>query len=524
MTRQTPTIHGSDTPPPSGQEPTSASRSARQPDAAGRGRLFRLGCVGCWLLLLGSMALSYRLDLQREQQRQAADEARALADDLIDFMLFQLRDQLEPIGRTELLERPARKALAYLDAIRQQDDAAVGRHRRSVALDNIGRLFMRTGDLPAAETAFRQALELAERLAREEPDDPDWQRGLAIALSRLGDVQQERGDLAGALAHHSRALDILDELGQEQPDDRERQYDVGLAHERLGAVLQARGELTEALKQYQARQIIASSLNTLDPDNTAWRRDLAISYGTIGDLFDAAGDSAGALAAYRKFAELAEQVAAQNPDNAEWQRDVAISQEKLGDLHAAGGDLAAAQAAYQRLAAISARLAALDPSAVQSQRDLAASRSRLAAVSARQGKLTEAADRQRQAAETLNALVNKPGTEASRRDAGHAWAKLAWYYLLQRQPEKALAAARSGANLAPAEPRIVLNLAHALLLSGRVSEAEKIYRENGKAILEGGRSWDRAVAEDFKTLIVRGIVHPEMTRIETGLRAGNTTR
>lgn len=492
----------------------------RQPEPERAGPLPTLICLVGWMLLIGSIYLGYRIHIEKEQQREAATLARANADELIDFMLFQFRDQLEPIGRTDLLEQPARKALTYLDSVRKADDTAAARQRRSVALDNIGSILARTGDLPAAETAFRQALEIAERLAREEPQNPDWQRGLAIGLSRLGDLEQERGDLSSAQAHQRRALDILDQLGQQAPDDRERQYDVGLAHERLGAVLQAQGEPAEALKHYQARQIIASSLNTLDPDNPLWRRDLAISYGTIGDVLDATGDSAGALAAYRKFAGLAEQLTAQHPDHTEWQRDVAISQEKIGDLHAARGDLATAKTAYQRLAEISTRLADLDPKSTQNQRDVAASRSRLAAVAERQAKFIEAANLQRQAAEILSTLANKLGTESSRSEAGHAWGKLAWFQLLQRRLDHALEAARRGASLAPSEPRVALNLAHALLLGGRVAEAERIYRQNLQAVLEGERGWNRAVEDDFKTLRAKGIIHPEMTRIESMLRTG----
>lgn len=498
------------------------SKPAASPEAAATRGAFgvRLGLACCSLLLLGALALIYRLDLENQRLRVTASEIRERADNLVDYMLFKLRDQLEPIGRSELLEQPARQALEYLDAVGQADATAEVRHRRGVALDNIGQILALRGDLPAAESVFRQASEIAQRLAAEQPENAVWQRGLAIGFIRMGDLELERNDPTAAMAHHRQALEILDRLAQQRPGDRERQYDLGLAHERLGSVLQAQGKLSEALKEFQARQIIALSLHTLDPDHVLWLRDFAVSYGAIGDLYDASGDSAGALAAYRQFAELAERAAAQNPSDIESQRAVAISQEKLGDRYAARGDLAGAKAAYQRLADISAQLAVLDPNNIQFQRDLAASRSRLAVVAEKQGKVDEAGGLQRQSAEGLMVLANRLGTEASRREAGIAWAKLAWYELLQRKPDHALEIARTGLVTAPTEPRAALNLAHALLLSGRTHEAEKLYRQYRQATIAGERGWSQAVAEDFETLKSRGIVHPDMRRIERDIKSG----
>lgn len=490
----------------------------RFPVVARSGFPWRLGfAVGVLLLVCASVQIA-RLDLENERERSAASQARARADELVDFMLFELRDRLAPVGRTELLEQPARKALAYLDSVRQADDSAETRHRRGVALDNVGQTLAERGDLPAAERAFRQALEIAERLSREQPGNVNWQRGLAIGHSRIGDLLQERGDLAGALAQHRQALEILDRLARQQPDDRERQYDLGLAHERVGSVLQAQGEFSQALKQFQARQILVSSLHTLDPDHPVWRRDLAMSFGAIGDIYEASGDAGGALAAYRRFAELAEQGAAQYPDQADFQHDLAISQEKLGDSHAARGDLAAAGSAYRRLADISARLAALDPNNVQHQRDLAAAHSRLAAVAEKQGRTADAIELQRQTAESLTDLAKRLGTVGARRDAGDAWGKLAWYSLLQRKPDRAAAAAQQGLQLSPDEPRIMLNLAHALMLGGRMPEAERLYRQTREAMTESDRSWNRTISDDFAALTAKGIVHPEMRRVTENLK------
>lgn len=510
--------------PKSTHDKVSASAEGATPGRIGsgespRGGAMRLVAGLLAILLFASLAFCYRLYREQERHRAAAQDARRRADELVDWMLFQLRDQLEPIGRVEILEMPARKALDYLSSLPITEDTPAIRHRRGVALDNIGQVMILRGDLPAARSAFRQALEVAERLCREEPDNPAWQRGAAIGYSHIGDLEQQQS--ADGLPMYRKALEIFNRLAEQQPEDRERQYDLGLAHERLGTALQARGELSEALKHYQSRQIIASTMNTLDPNDTVWRRDLAISYGTIGDALDALGDGTGAAAAYQKFAEHAGQLAAQNPDNTEWHRDFAISQQKLGDLRASQGDIAAARGAYLKFAEIGDRLAALEPENVQSQRDLAASRIRLAALQEKMGKLVESAALQQQASEILARLAAKLGTEEARREAGQAWGKLAWYFLLQRQPEKSLAAARTGHTLASSDPRVELRLAHALLFSGRWTEAAAVYRRNRAAVVEGERGFAQFVTEDFRILKIRGVLHPDMKRIEAELKPAN---
>lgn len=480
----------------------------------------RLGFGIAALLLLGALALAYQLHLQSDRYRTLAIELRARGDELVDFMLFELRDELAAVGRLDLLEQPARKALAYLEAPHVGAGTREARHRRGVALDNIAEVLLLRGDLHAARKAFQESLEIAEHLVRVDPLNPTWQRSLAIAHSKIGDLRQEEGNLSGASEAQRKALDIFDRLMQQEPEDRERLYDLAVAHERLGTVLHAEGDLSAALSQYRARQMIVLSLHTLDPNHTVWHRDYARSYGTIGDVLGALGDAAGASAAYRKFAALAELLAAQDSNNVEWQRDLAGSQQKLGDHLAAHGDLDGAAAAYRRLGEITARLALLDPGNAQYQRDLAAARSRLAMLLEKEAKFGEAADLQNRAAEALEALANKLGTEPARWDAGNAWGKLAWYYLLWRQPGKAVEAAQRGSRFAPTDLGVMLNLAHALLVSGNAREAERIYRRQRQATLDGGRSWDQAADDNIRTLIARGIVHPEMRRIEKGLRAG----
>jgi predicted Zn-dependent protease len=97
---------------------------------------------------------------------------------------------------------------------------------------------------------------------------------------------------------------------------------------------------------------------------------------------------------------------------------------------------------------------------------------------------------------------------------------LSGYYLLQRQPNDAVDAAQKGLALDSSQARIKLNLAHGLLYSGRLAEAERVYRQNSKATLNSEQRFDEEALAELRDFIVRGIVPPEMARVEDWLKPG----
>ena len=50
-----------------------------------------------------------------------AEQNRAQAEDLMGFMLGDLRDKLEPVGRLDVLDDVGRKALEYYASRRDED-------------------------------------------------------------------------------------------------------------------------------------------------------------------------------------------------------------------------------------------------------------------------------------------------------------------------------------------------------------------------------------------------------------------
>ena len=90
----------------------------------------------------------------------------------------------------------------------------------------------RRADLAAALTSYQASLAIADRLAKADPSNVEWQRNLSVAHSRIGDVQVARGDLAAALTSHQASLAIADRLAKADPGNTRWQRYLALSYGR----------------------------------------------------------------------------------------------------------------------------------------------------------------------------------------------------------------------------------------------------------------------------------------------------
>ena len=368
-------------------------RAEREAAARARRRAERRLLYGLAIGLAGALTLAGFAFWQRDRAERAtavATLARGQAEGLINYMLFDLRDKLTPIGRLDLLDGVARQAAAYFEQLPGERVSAESERNRGVALENVGNVRLAQGDLAGALAAYEARFAIAERLARQDPANAGWQRDLTVSHSKIGGVRQAQGDLAGALAAYEADLAITERLARQDPANAEWQRDLSVSHSQIGGVRQAQGDLAGALAAYEAYLAIAERLARQDPANAGWQRDLSISHNKIGEVRQAQGDLAGALAAYEAGLAIAERLARQDPANAEWQRDLSISHNQIGGVRQAQGDLAGALAAYEAGLAIAERLARQAPANAGWQRDLSSSHQNIGRVRQAQGDLAGA--------------------------------------------------------------------------------------------------------------------------------------
>jgi len=247
-----------------------------------------------------------------------------------------------------------------------------------------GVLHLRTGNLPAAEAAFRRQL----GVSGAEDAGVARYRGQTM----LGDVHAARDAHEAAVAAYQEAQREVLALLEHGPEQCALQRDLSVTCDRIGDALAAAGKLDAARESYQQALEIMAALAAREPDNPAWLRDLSVSHDRIGDILQRQGDVEGALESYRQGLACAQSLATREPGNAQAQWELSVSHERVGDMLLAKDQLDEALQSYRRGLAIAETLASRDPAHVGWQRDLAVSYHKIGSLEAARGNAAEARD------------------------------------------------------------------------------------------------------------------------------------
>jgi tetratricopeptide (TPR) repeat protein len=241
-----------------------------------------------------------------------------------------------------------------------------------------GVLYLRAGNLDAAEAAFRRQIRLGNALNGGSDGGLARYRGHTM----LGDVlaaREEHDEAKAAYAEAQREVKTLLERDAEHVGLRR---DLSVTCDRIGDMHAAKAELDAALESYRHSLEIAEALAARDAQSAVWQHDLSVSYDRIGDLLDKKGDREGALANFRKGLAIAKALTLRDRDNVQWQWDLAASHDRIGDALIAQGKLEEALVSYRRGLEIAEALAKRDPGHAGWQRDLAVSYHKIGSLEA----------------------------------------------------------------------------------------------------------------------------------------------
>ena len=403
--------------------------------------------------------MAKRVAEQKEQEarisRDAAIVARSEAEDLINYMLFDLREQLEPLGRSRLLASVSEKAEQYFSQQPAATDNDSLERNRAIMFSNRGRILLAQGEVDRARAAFQRARDtmkkrlsevndLARRFdlamasyglglalrAAATPDearplfeeflpflrtrhaqrDVDGGRLLAANLEQLGELQLRAGKPDAALTLFREQEKLARELRASAPQDRRAVLALAIACEKVAEALQRGGRIEEALPRLEEEVTLLRALSSNSLDDLMLRRSYVVGLEKLGNALLALKRPGEARKHFDERLREAEILSRVDPRRLDFRRDLAVAHQRLASALLLLGRNAEALDHARTDLQLTTALASENPLNTEIRVDLAASQFQvgltlLKASPITTGKIAETRECLEQAAEILRPLA-----------------------------------------------------------------------------------------------------------------------
>ena len=350
-------------------------------------RLRRLQAIVAAVLVLaaGFAGLAGYAVVQRNEaldQRDNAVRARQQSEEVLEYLVYDLRDMLEPLARLDIVMEVQEKIEQYYEKLGVEQSDPVTLHNWAAAINGKGHLLLAKGDSEGALGEFERAFEIVQGLVNSNPgdlrwqhdllvshtnigsaleeksadarrdlrieeaaeyedaalqhyqeslriaqalapaDDVGWQRALASGHTNVGGMLSLKGRWSEAMDHYRASLEILQGLVERDAQNAVLLNDLSITHDRMGEVLELDARPDEALHHYQASLEVMTSLVRSDRENLLWRHGLSGCHRNIGFFLECRDDPEGALRHYQAGLRIMRDLVELEPGNAEWKSDL----------------------------------------------------------------------------------------------------------------------------------------------------------------------------------------------------------
>ncbi|MCA1778608.1 MAG: winged helix-turn-helix domain-containing protein [Xanthomonadaceae bacterium] len=269
-------------------------------------------------LLASLLAVSLYMTVQYRSLNHELDNSNQQSEALIAFMLSDLKENLEPLARLDLLDMVARQVFEHYSGKPIVPDSESSLLHKVKALNVVGQVQLGRGQLVDARSSFDQGARLLQQWHGSQWRLPETRLVATQLPYWIGLTLYQSGDLEQAGRHWSSYLERARGYAAGEPGNSLWQLEESYALNNLGTLAQRGGKLTEAARYFDQSARIKRRLVAGEPDASLYIAELADTLSWKASVLRPMGDLAQALEASRESLRLSLRLTELEPENWNW--------------------------------------------------------------------------------------------------------------------------------------------------------------------------------------------------------------
>jgi tetratricopeptide (TPR) repeat protein len=245
---------------------------------------------------IAGMAMTSGLAIFAFDKRDEARDQRREAEGLVGFMLGDLREELEPIGKLKALDAVGSRALAYYQKQDKTELSDDGLAQRSRALNLLGQIANSRANPDAALARYREAWRSTAELVDRSPNDPQRLFDHAQNVFWIGEIARKRGQAAQAEIAYRQYKSLADRMVAAEPGNPKWRMEVLYAKENLGISIYNQRRFDEAARIFESSIEPMQLLAATDSGNADYQKEVSTLLAWLADTFRSQGQFDRAIA------------------------------------------------------------------------------------------------------------------------------------------------------------------------------------------------------------------------------------
>lgn len=281
---------------------------------------------------LAGMLVASVLAVTAIQARNEARDQRREAEGLVAFMLGDLREKLEPIGKLDALDGVGSRVLEYYSKQDTSDLSDGALLQRSRALSLTAQVAYLRGDVESAQQLYRQAMGGTAEAVRRSPDDPQRLYDHAQNVFWIGELARKRGQMGDAGAAYREYKRLADQMVAIEPDNLKWRMEAAYSNVNIGIVLRNQRRFAEAARRFASALGPMESVASIDRANVEHQAGLASVLGWAADAERDRGDLDAAIRIRRRQIDFLRRLLADGVANVNFRVRLIPAHRGLGTL------------------------------------------------------------------------------------------------------------------------------------------------------------------------------------------------